>query len=299
MNKVKLRTNVIEHLGALLIFASPDADLHGKCQYFRGGPIFSSIPQDFICPLTGQLFEDPVTIETGQTFERYAIREWFNEGNKNCPVTKKSLKNLGVPLTNFVLKRVIDGWKSENCKHLLAFAFMMVGSSREHGFEPEEEIAVYALEQFLTGSSKEEKIKHAKHLISLGGLQFLIRRFELGNLEEKTCAAALLCHCIKADYRCKNEIATYIKKPCLLALLHSRQAKSRTNAVLLLTELISMNRYIVLALVRSVTYSISVKCSLIVEFAYNPEETINGSANNPNLSLFRFLHDILSCCIES
>ncbi|RVX12955.1 putative E3 ubiquitin-protein ligase LIN-1 [Vitis vinifera] len=218
-------------------------DLHGNCQYFNEGSFFSSIPQDFICPLTGRLFEDPVTIETGQTFERHAIREWFNQGNRNCPVTGKALEGLGVPLTNFILKRVIDGWKSENCRHLLAFASKVEGSSGEHGVEPKDETAIYALEQFLSGSSKEEKLTNAKHLISLGGLQFLIRRFELGNLEEKTCIAALMCSCIEADYRCKNEIAKYIKKPCLLELLHSKQAKSRTNAVLLLTELICMHRW--------------------------------------------------------
>lgn len=218
-------------------------DLHGNCQYFNEGSFFSSIPQDFICPLTGRLFEDPVTIETGQTFERHAIREWFNQGNRNCPVTGKALEGLGVPLTNFILKRVIDGWKSENCRHLLAFASKVEGSSGEHGVEPKDETAIYALEQFLSGSSKEEKLTNAKHLISLGGLQFLTRRFELGNLEEKTCVAALMCSCIEADYRCKNEIAKYIKKPCLLELLHSKQAKSRTNAVLLLTELICMHRW--------------------------------------------------------
>lgn len=228
-----------------MIVPFPDADLHGNCQYFNEGSFFSSIPQDFICPLTGRLFEDPVTIETGQTFERHAIREWFNQGNRNCPVTGKALEGLGVPLTNFILKRVIDGWKSENCRHLLAFASKVEGSSGEHGVEPKDETAIYALEQFLSGSSKEEKLTNAKHLISLGGLQFLTRRFELGNLEEKTCIAALMCSCIEADYRCKNEIAKYIKKPCLLELLHSKQAKSRTNAVLLLTELICMHRYVV------------------------------------------------------
>ncbi|CBI16457.3 unnamed protein product, partial [Vitis vinifera] len=216
-------------------------DLHISSQSNRS--FFSSIPQDFICPLTGRLFEDPVTIETGQTFERHAIREWFNQGNRNCPVTGKALEGLGVPLTNFILKRVIDGWKSENCRHLLAFASKVEGSSGEHGVEPKDETAIYALEQFLSGSSKEEKLTNAKHLISLGGLQFLTRRFELGNLEEKTCVAALMCSCIEADYRCKNEIAKYIKKPCLLELLHSKQAKSRTNAVLLLTELICMHRW--------------------------------------------------------
>ncbi|KAK6937053.1 U-box domain [Dillenia turbinata] len=47
---------------------------------------FSSTPEEFICPLSRHLFEDPVTLETGQTFEREAIKEWFDQGNRTCPL---------------------------------------------------------------------------------------------------------------------------------------------------------------------------------------------------------------------
>ena len=32
-------------------------------------------PKDFVCPITSTLFDDPVTLETGQTYERKAIQE--------------------------------------------------------------------------------------------------------------------------------------------------------------------------------------------------------------------------------
>uniref|UniRef100_A0A5B6ZW80 RING-type E3 ubiquitin transferase n=1 Tax=Davidia involucrata TaxID=16924 RepID=A0A5B6ZW80_DAVIN len=216
-------------------------ELHENYGYFDG-PFFSSIPQDFICPLTGCLFEDPVTLETGQTFERVAITKWFGKGNRTCPVTVRTLQSQAVPLTNFILKRVINNWKSEHCRHLLAFASQVAGSSGEHSSNFEYETAVLILEQLLTTFSEEERITNAKHLISLGGLQFLIRRFEFGNLEEKTCVAALLSYCIEADSGSRNHIARNIKKQCLLELLHSKQVKSRANSVLLLTELICLNR---------------------------------------------------------
>ncbi|KAK9273237.1 hypothetical protein L1049_018044 [Liquidambar formosana] len=206
------------------------------------GSFFSSIPQDFICPLTGQLFEDPVTLQTGQTFERAAIREWFDQGNITCPVTGKVLECLAVPLTNFVLKRVVDSWKSEHHRHLLDYASQISGSSGEHRVNTKDESAVFILEQLLTAFSKEERITNAKHLLSLGGLQFLMQRFEFGNLEEKICVAALLSCCIEADAGCRNQIAINIKKQCLLDLLHSKQVKARANAVVLLTELICKNR---------------------------------------------------------
>jgi hypothetical protein len=63
----------------MLILHSPSAGLSGSHESFDEGSIFESIPQDFVCPLTRQLFEDPVTLETGQTFEREGERNKFKD----------------------------------------------------------------------------------------------------------------------------------------------------------------------------------------------------------------------------
>ncbi|XVF69739.1 hypothetical protein PTKIN_Ptkin11bG0106000 [Pterospermum kingtungense] len=217
-------------------------ELHESNRYFDEESIFSSIPNDFICPLTGKLFEEPVTLETGQTFERVAIKEWFNQGNRTCPVTGKFLEYLSVPLTNFILKRIIDSWKLENCRKTLELAFIIVGNSREHGSPRSCETATFILEQFLTALNREQRIMNAKHLIALGGLTFLIQRFNSGNMEEKTRVAALLSCCIEADSGCRYQIVRDIDKHCLFEVVFCKQVKSRTNAVLLLTELICLSR---------------------------------------------------------
>ncbi|XP_062171926.1 putative E3 ubiquitin-protein ligase LIN isoform X2 [Alnus glutinosa] len=218
-------------------------ELRGSYEYFDEHSFFSSIPQGFICPFTGKLFEDPVTIETGQTFERVAIKAWFDQGNRKCPVTGKTLESLSVPLTNFVLKRVIDNWRSGHCKNLLAFASQVMENSGRHGLKHLDETVVFILEQLLTAFNEEEKRTNARHIISLGGLHFLLQRFEVGKLEEKAHVAALLSCCIDADASCRNQIARNISKQCLLELLQSKQVKSRTNAVLLLVELICLKRW--------------------------------------------------------
>lgn len=198
-------------------------ELHASFEYCDEGSFFSSIPRDFICSLTSQIFEDPVTLETGQTFERSAISNWFDQGNKTCPVTGKTLQYLAVPVTNYILKRVIDNWKSEH--------------------SPKDEKALNILEQqLLTAVSQDERIRNARHFISLGGLQFLIWRLEFGNLEEKAIVAAMLCSCIVAEGACRNYIAKNIKQSSLLELLRSKQVKSRTLVVSLLTELICLTR---------------------------------------------------------
>lgn len=77
-------------------------------------------PKDFVCPITSNIFDDPVTLETGQTYERKAIEEWFNRGNLTCPITRQKLQNTHLPKTNYVLKRLIASWKERNPSSVLS-----------------------------------------------------------------------------------------------------------------------------------------------------------------------------------
>lgn len=70
-------------------------------------------PQDFVCPITSHIFFDPVTLETGQTYERKAIQEWLERGNVTCPITRQPLSASILPKTNYVLKRLISSWKEQ------------------------------------------------------------------------------------------------------------------------------------------------------------------------------------------
>lgn len=72
-------------------------------------------PKDFVCPITGQIFSDPVTLETGQTYERKAIQEWLKRGNTTCPITRQPISTTAqLPKTNYVLKRLITSWKEQH-----------------------------------------------------------------------------------------------------------------------------------------------------------------------------------------
>ncbi|KAJ6731487.1 RING-TYPE E3 UBIQUITIN TRANSFERASE, partial [Salix purpurea] len=71
-------------------------------------------PKDFVCPITSHIFDDPVTLETGQTYERRAIQEWLQRGNSTCPITRQKLNCTQLPKTNYVLKRLIATWKEQN-----------------------------------------------------------------------------------------------------------------------------------------------------------------------------------------
>nr|CAB3451618.1 unnamed protein product [Digitaria exilis] len=72
----------------------------------------------FMCPLTKQVMQDPVTIETGQTFEREAILKWFRECRDSgrtptCPLTQAELRTTDVT-PSIALRNVIDEWRARN-----------------------------------------------------------------------------------------------------------------------------------------------------------------------------------------
>jgi hypothetical protein len=69
-----------------------DGHYDSSTDSLRVEPIYES----FLCPLTKQIMRDPVTLETGSTFERQAILKWFKESD------------------SIALKNTIDEWMHRN-----------------------------------------------------------------------------------------------------------------------------------------------------------------------------------------
>ncbi|ETO31544.1 hypothetical protein RFI_05574 [Reticulomyxa filosa] len=93
--------------------------------------LYGHIPEHFICPITQDLMRNPVTIDSGHTFERQAITDWFNQGQAINPVTGEELSdtqirhglfflffsiNLFIP--NFALADAIRDWKDRLAEEL-------------------------------------------------------------------------------------------------------------------------------------------------------------------------------------
>ncbi|KAL2500881.1 putative E3 ubiquitin-protein ligase [Forsythia ovata] len=92
-------------------------------------------PKDFVCPITTHIFDDPVTLETGQTYERKAIQEWIDRGNSTCPITRQKLHSSQLPKTNYVLKRLIASWQEQNPGSDIA-KFKVMQPVKEPRFKP-------------------------------------------------------------------------------------------------------------------------------------------------------------------
>lgn len=55
-------------------------------------PTFVISTENLICPITNEVFKDPVVAEDGFTYERTAIEEWFKTKDKS-PMTNTTVKN--------------------------------------------------------------------------------------------------------------------------------------------------------------------------------------------------------------
>ncbi|KAF9621140.1 hypothetical protein IFM89_016634 [Coptis chinensis] len=76
----------------------------------------SDVPSVFICPISLEPMQDPVTLCTGQTYERSNILKWFSLGHFTCPTTMQELWDDSVT-PNKTLYHLIYSWFSQ--KYLL------------------------------------------------------------------------------------------------------------------------------------------------------------------------------------
>ncbi|EPS62467.1 hypothetical protein M569_12322, partial [Genlisea aurea] len=73
------------------------------------------VPSVFICPVSLEPMRDPVTLCTGQTYDKHNIVKWLRLGRCTCPTTMQELWDDSLT-PNVTLRRLISAWFSR--KHL-------------------------------------------------------------------------------------------------------------------------------------------------------------------------------------
>jgi U-box domain len=86
----------------------PRESSHSSAEHVE--PLYDS----FFCPITKKIMVDPVTIESGITYEKSAILELFEKQEAvseplTCPVTGMKMENKNLN-TNVALKATISEW---------------------------------------------------------------------------------------------------------------------------------------------------------------------------------------------
>lgn len=72
----------------------------------------STIPNDWLCPITLSLMRDPVIAEDGHSYERVAITEWFQH-NSTSPKTNLRLRSTNL-VANIALRNTIQEYFAKN-----------------------------------------------------------------------------------------------------------------------------------------------------------------------------------------
>ena len=129
------------------------------------------IPYHFRCPISLELMCDPVTVSTGQTYDRASIESWVATGNTTCPVTRAPLTDFTL-IPNHTLRRLIQDWCVAN---------------RSLGVEriptPKQPADPALVRSLLTQASSESNATHSR-LTALRRLRGLARDSDISLLKE-------------------------------------------------------------------------------------------------------------------
>ncbi|KAJ8426789.1 hypothetical protein Cgig2_007844 [Carnegiea gigantea] len=187
--------------------------------------------KSFFCPLTTQIMDDPVTIQSGVTYERKAITEYFESfGNPEevvCPTTKEKLQNMAMS-PNIALRHIIKEWKDRNETAQLKgiHAVLSVGGTEAVILE-----AIKNLQNICLRSPK--KIIEVR---DIGITTLLVRLLELKDRAVR-CAALEMIYLLAKEDEGKELIGGTPAISTTMRMLSSSYQPIRHAALLLLIEL--------------------------------------------------------------
>ncbi|XP_027125587.1 U-box domain-containing protein 19-like [Coffea arabica] len=170
-------------------------------------------PEDFRCPISLELMTDPVTVSTGQTYDRISIQKWLGSGHLICPKTGEKLTSTEL-VPNSALLKLIQQFCADNG--------ISLAKSRKKNRDVSRTI--------VPGSAAAaEAIRFLAH--------FLACRLCFGTVDQKNKAAyeiRLLAKSNIFNRSCMIEAGTV---PPLLGLLNSKNPSMQENAMSALLKL--------------------------------------------------------------
>ncbi|XP_020570864.1 U-box domain-containing protein 44-like isoform X2 [Phalaenopsis equestris] len=185
--------------------------------------------QAFICPITGDVMDDPVETCLGHTFEKSAIEKWFAEGNSTCPLTMTPM-SVGDLRPNYTLKKSIEEWKERN-------RIISIGKLKAK-FDSNDEQEVLRCLGRLEELYKEDS--HRDWIVFENYLPVLVGLLERKSLEIRCRALFVLYILAKDNEYTKEQLAGVNKLIEFIVMSLGRRSEERKMAVALLLELSSI-----------------------------------------------------------
>eukprot|EP00240_Pyramimonas_obovata_P003728 CAMPEP_0118957862 /NCGR_PEP_ID=MMETSP1169-20130426/62326_1 /TAXON_ID=36882 /ORGANISM="Pyramimonas obovata, Strain CCMP722" /LENGTH=362 /DNA_ID=CAMNT_0006905965 /DNA_START=247 /DNA_END=1331 /DNA_ORIENTATION=- len=81
------------------------------------------IPESFFCPISGEVFVDPVIATDGQTYERKNIEDWLKNHNTS-PFTSQPISTDSLQ-SNLVVRNLLDEWRQQEAQRSASPADML------------------------------------------------------------------------------------------------------------------------------------------------------------------------------
>lgn len=103
-----------------------------------------SIPDDYLCPITHEIMEDPVITWDGHSYERRSITEWYGRGKRNSPLTGVFSDDISL-IPNQRLKTIIQD-----------FVKALPKLQRENQIQVDLEKAIQLREEFINEGLKKQ-----------------------------------------------------------------------------------------------------------------------------------------------
>ncbi|KAK3155155.1 hypothetical protein QOZ80_2BG0199560 [Eleusine coracana subsp. coracana] len=207
-----------------------------------GGQIFSTLPEvaeyieplydAFLCPLTNEVMNDPVTTESGVTYERRAIEEYierFVDSSEPiyCPVTKMPMQSKTMT-SNVSLKSVIEEWTMRNEAMRVRIARTALSLSTADTMVLE---AIHELKLLAKLRQKNRELMH-----KIGVTKFVARLLDNHNAQIRCDTLELLCLLVE-DEEGKDIVGKTKAIARTVKLLSSNATDERHVAISFLLEL--------------------------------------------------------------
>ncbi|KXG19790.1 putative U-box domain-containing protein 42 [Sorghum bicolor] len=207
-----------------------------------GGQTFSSLPEvaeyveplydSFFCPLTNNVMVDPVTAESGVTYDRKAIEDYFDKFTDDsepviCPVTNMEMQSKTLR-SNLPLKSTIAEWitRNEATRVRIARTALSMATTEAMVLEAINELKVLA----------RLRKKNRDQMHKIGITKFLPRLLDHKDAFIRCDSLDLLCLLVEDDAG-KEIIAKTRAISRTIKLLSSNSTDERHAAISFLVEL--------------------------------------------------------------
>ncbi|KAK2976376.1 hypothetical protein RJ640_008086 [Escallonia rubra] len=188
--------------------------------------------ETFFCPLTMKIMDDPVTVESGITYERKAITEWCqnfeNPEEIFCPETGLKLVSK-IPSTNTALKATIEEWEERNETERIkaARAVLSLSSTEDTILEALEDLRIIC----------QRKQYNKVQLRNIGMIPGLTKFLEYKDRNVRCASLELLKIMAEDDDESKEMITKTIDISRIIKMLLSNHQPIKHAILLLLVEL--------------------------------------------------------------